>query len=161
MRWQYGTRGQASPGAPALGALARIPIALALISALILALLVTGCGYSRILRDRLPQPERVDDLENGVRFLYEAPQARHVNLCGNWDENSWCGTQGTGRFDHTIGVMTDEDGDGVWEIVIPLKPGRYKYKYALDYGVRWEPDPNNPLTIDDNFGGNNSVLILR
>jgi hypothetical protein len=84
-----------------------------------------------------------------------------VNLCGNWEENSWCGTQGTGRFDHAIGVMTDEDGDGVWEIVISLKPGRYQYKYALDYGVRWEPDPNNPLTIDDTFGGNNSILILR
>jgi hypothetical protein len=125
---------------------------------LIFALLLGGCSYSRILRDRLPLPEPVD---GGVRFLYEAPQARHVNLCGNWTDNDWCGTLGTGRFDQTIGIMTDEDGDGVWEIIVPLAAGRYQYKFALDYGVRWEPDPNNPLTTDDNYGGVNSILILR
>ena len=131
-----------------------------LLSLLALGLaLQTGCGYSHILRNRLPQPHRTE--VGMVKFQYEAPQARHVNLCGNWDENDWCGTQGTGRFDHTIGVMHDDDGDGVWEILVPLQPGRYQYKFALDYGVRWEPDPNNPLTIDDTYGGNNSVLILR
>lgn len=131
-----------------------------LAAALLLAapLLLGGCGYTRVLRDRLPQPHRI---EGGVVFQYEAPQARHVNLCGNWTENDWCGTRGTGRFDHTIGVMNDEDGDGVWEIVLPLQPGRYQYKFALDYGVRWEPDPNNPLGEEDGFGGHNSVLILR
>jgi 1,4-alpha-glucan branching enzyme len=125
------------------------------------AVISVGCSYSRIIRNRLPLPHRVEEVPDGVKFYYEAPQARHVNLCGNWDENSWCGTQGTGRFDHTIGIMQDEDGDGIWEIVLSLKPGRYQYKFALDYGVRWEPDPNNPLTMDDGFGGNNSILILR
>jgi 1,4-alpha-glucan branching enzyme len=128
----------------------------------LLGLVVIGCGYSRILRNRLPAPHFVErEGERWVLFQYEAPQARHVNLCGNWDDNSWCGTEGTGRFDHTIGMMTDENGDGIWEIYVPLKPGRYSYKYALDYGVRWEPDPSNPLTEDDGYGGNNSILILR
>ena len=129
--------------------------------ALACALMAAGCSYTRILRNRLPSPHRVEDFPNAVRFQYEAPQAKHVNLCGNWDDNSWCGTQGSGRFDHSLGAMQDGDGDGVWEIVIPLKPGRYQYKFAVDWGIRWEPDRNNPLAEDDGYGGSNSVLILQ
>jgi 1,4-alpha-glucan branching enzyme len=103
----------------------------------------------------------VDDYENAVRFYYEAPQARNVNLCGNWDENGWCGTQTAGRFDHSIGAMNDDDKDGVWEIIVPLKPGRYLYKFAIDWGIRWEYDQNNPLGEDDGYGGQNSILILH
>lgn len=123
---------------------------------------VTGCGYSRILRNRLPTPHRVDDFEHAVRFVYEAPQARHVNLCGNWDENGWCGTMAAGRFDNAISAMQDDDKDGVWECVVPLKPGRYLYKFALDWGVgKWEQDQNNPLGETDGYGGQNSILILH
>jgi 1,4-alpha-glucan branching enzyme len=123
---------------------------------------LTGCGYSRILRNRLPTPHRVDDFEHAVRFVYEAPQARHVNLCGNWDENGWCGTMAAGRFDNAIGAMQDDDKDGVWECVVPLKPGRYLYKFALDWGVgKWEQDQNNPLGETDGYGGQNSILILH
>jgi hypothetical protein len=129
-------------------------------AALLAAAAVTGCSYTRILRNRLPTPHRVDEFENAVRFVYEAPQARHVNLCGNWDENGWCGTQASGRFDHTIGAMQDDDQDGIWEIVIPLRPGRYQYKFTVDW-VRWEKDQNNPLGEDDGFGGQNSILILH
>lgn len=123
--------------------------------------LTAGCGYTRLLRNRLPSPHRVDDFENAVRFQYEAPQAKHVNLCGNWAENVWCGTQGTGRFDQTIGAMQDDDGDGIWEIVVPMKAGRYMYKFAVDWGIRWEHDQNNPLAEEDGYGGSNSILILH
>ncbi len=130
-----------------------------LLLVLIATLALAGCGYMRIIRNRVPPPKR---LPNGkVRFLYEAPQAKHVNLCGDWSDNDWCGTRGTGRFDHEIGVMHDDDGDGVWEIELDLPPGRYQYKFAVDWGVRWEQDPNNPITTDDGFGGKNSILILR
>jgi len=125
------------------------------------ALVAAGCSYSRILRNRLPTPHRVDDFEFAVKFMYEAPQAKHVNLCGNWNENGWCGTQAAGRFDHGIGAMSDQDGDGIWEIIIPLKPGRYQYKFAIDWGIRWEHDQNNPLGEDDGYGGQNSILILH
>lgn len=133
-----------------------------MVSALVLVTaLLAGCSYSRILRNRLPTPHRVDDFEFATKFLYEAPQAKHVNLCGNWSDNGWCGTQAAGRFDHSIGAMSDEDGDGVWEIIIPLKPGRYQYKFAIDWGIRWEHDQNNPLGEDDSYGGQNSILILH
>ncbi len=127
-------------------------------AAALLAMLV-GCSYMNIIRTRVPPPTRQDD--GLVLFQYEAPQAKHVNLCGNWDENDWCGTRGTGRFDHEIYAMHDEDGDGIWEIEIHLEPGRYEYKYAVDWGMRWESDPNNPIGTDDGFGGQNSILVLR
>ena len=137
-----------------------IVILLILITALAAA--TGGCSYSRVLRNRLPTPHRVDDFENAVKFVYEAPQAKNVNLCGNWAENGWCGTQTSGRFDHTIDAMHDDDKDGIWEIIIPLKPGRYQYKFSVDWGTGgWEHDQNNPLSEDDGFGGANSILILH
>ncbi len=129
------------------------------LAAVLILSLLGGCGYMHIIRNRVPPPKRQDD--GMVRFMYEAPQAKHVNLCGNWDENDWCGTRGTGRFDHEIHAMQDEDGDGIWEIVIHLEPGRYEYKYSVDWGMRWESDPNNPIGQDDGFGGQNSILVLR
>lgn len=134
-----------------------ITVVVILVSGLIMA----GCSYTKILRNRLPSPHRVDDFENAVLFQYEAPQARHVNVCGNWEDNGWCGTETAGRFDHGIASMTDDDGDGVWAVVLTLKPGRYLYKYSVDWGIRWESDANNPLNVDDGFGGVNSILILH
>jgi 1,4-alpha-glucan branching enzyme len=128
---------------------------------LIAGAVISGCSYSRVLRSRLPTPHRVDDFENAVKFVYEAPQARNVNLCGNWDENGWCGTQTEGRFDHSVAAMHDDDKDGIWEIIVPLKPGRYLYKFAVDWGLRWEHDQNNPLGEDDSYGGQNSIIILH
>jgi len=127
--------------------------------ALLLLIAASGCGYMSVIRTRVPPPKRGGD--GKVRFFYEAPQAKHVNICGSWDENDWCGTRGTGRFDHDIGAMTDDDGDGIWEIELDMAPGRYEYKYAVDWGLRWEQDPNNPVGNDDGFGGQNSILILR
>jgi 1,4-alpha-glucan branching enzyme len=129
---------------------------------LVAGAVISGCSYSKVLRNRLPTPHRVDDFENAVKFVYQAPQARNVNLCGNWDENGWCGTQTTGRFDHTIAPMQDDDKDGIWEIIIAMKPGRYQYKFSVDWGTGgWEHDQNNPLSEDDTFGGQNSIIILH
>ena len=128
---------------------------------LLTALLAAGCSYTRILGTRIPTPHRVDDFKNAVLFFYEAPQAKHVNLCGNWDDNGWCGTRASGRFDEAIGAMQDDDKDGLWEVIIPLRPGRYQYKFSVDWGIRWEHDQNNPLGEDDGYGGQNSILILH
>jgi len=135
----------------------------AVLSMVLVALVIAiagGCSYTHILRNRLPTPHRVDDFEFAVRFYYEAPNAKNVNLCGNWDDNGWCGTETSGRFDHDIASMQDDDKDGIWEIVVPLRPGRYQYKYAVDWGARWEQDQNNPLSEDDGLGGQNSILIV-
>jgi 1,4-alpha-glucan branching enzyme len=114
-----------------------------------------GCLLFRVIRDRLPPPHAV---EGGILFQFEAPSARYVNLAGNF--NDWCATATTGRFDPKIDPMEDPDGDGIWTIIKPLRPGRYQYKFVIDHGVRWERDPNNPGT-DQEGGFTNSLVIVR
>jgi 1,4-alpha-glucan branching enzyme len=108
---------------------------------------------SRSIRNRLPPPHEV---EGGILFQYEAPAARMVTLAGSF--NNWAGTKGGGRYDATIDPMTD-NGQGVWSIVKPLPPGRYQYKFVIDNGVRWETDPSNPNTGQEE-GITNSLIIV-
>lgn len=54
-------------------------------------------------------------------------------------------------------MVKDEQGN--WVVEIPLRPGRFEYKLAVD-GDRWVPDPDNPVQVADGFGGINSVLVL-
>ncbi len=46
--------------------------------------------------------------------------------------------------------------DGVWETELRLNPGRYQYLIQAD--GRDMLDPNNPLVVDNNVGGYNSLL---
>jgi len=119
------------------------------------ALVLSSCtsSFLGIVKDRLPPPYEAGD---GYKFSYYAPSSRFVTLAGNF--NNWGGTL-VGRYDPTIGIMYDDDGDGVWEIVVPLPPGRYQYKFVIDGGVRWELDPNNPDT-DYESGIENSLVIV-
>ncbi len=119
-----------------------------------LVALLSGCSVLSFVEDRLPPPEPT---ENGILFRYKAPAARQVNVAGEF--NNWVGTVGTGRLDPNIDPMSDRDGDGVWEIVLPLPPGRYQYKFVIDQ-VDWQDDPGNPETTDDNYGGKNSILVV-
>ena len=134
----------------------KLPVVILLCASLLaVSLTAGGCLLARIIRNRIPPPHRV---EGGILFQYEAPSAKYINLAGSF--NSWCGTEGSGRFDPTIDPMSDEDGDGIWTIVKDLKPGRYQYKFVIDHAVRWELDPNNPNTIQDG-DFTNSLLIVR
>ena len=82
-----------------------------------------------------------------VTLLLEAPAARSVAVVGDW--NGWDQKQGT---------LTDEDGDGVWEISVELPhSGEYRYQFIIN-GESWIPDPKAALQVDDGFGGVNSVL---
>ena len=92
------------------------------------------------------QPGREDVL---VRFELIAPEARSVNLVGDfsdWDPH---------RF-----AMKDATGEGNWQITIRLKKGQvYTYNFLMD-GRQWISDPNSLRQVDDGFGGENSVLEL-
>jgi 1,4-alpha-glucan branching enzyme len=126
-----------------------------LVLLLLIVLAASGCTVTSVIRNRLPAPHPTAD---GILFQYEAPSAKYVNLAGNF--NTWCGTEGTGRFDPTIDPMSDNDGDGIWEITKELRPGRYQYKYVIDRGVRWETDPSNPNTgVEGGF--TNSLIIVK
>jgi 1,4-alpha-glucan branching enzyme len=127
-------------------------VPLLLIAAVVLSL-ADGCIFLRAIKNRLPPPEPV---KNGMLFRYEAPAARQVTLAGNF--NNWGGTDNGGRYDPNIDPMSDRDDDGIWEIVVPLPPGRYQYKFVIDE-VIWERDPSNPET-DFEGGFENSLVVV-
>ncbi len=108
------------------------------------ALAVTGsCGGP-------PRPDAAgtgpEIVEGGVVFRYVDPDAKSVYVAG--DFNLW---------DPRADALADENGDGVWTLFYPLAPGRYAYKFVVD-GRRWIPDPSNPDTESDGFGGINSIV---
>jgi hypothetical protein len=116
---------------------------LRLVLAIAVVLLLAGGFLSWIW---LVQPGREEVL---VRFELVAPEARSVNLVG--DFNDW----DPHRF-----AMKDTTGEGNWQIAIRLKKGQvYTYNFLMD-GQQWIADPNSLRQVDDGFGGKNSVLEL-
>ena len=123
---------------------------------LLATLALSGCSSMGFIKRRLPQPVQTSE---GMRFLFESRSAKIVQLAGSWPENDWLrGQAQTGGY--LIGQMRDPDGDGIWEAVVKLPPGRYQYKFVVDQ-VTWKEDPNNPQRVDDGFGGFNSLLVVR
>ena len=124
---------------------------------LVLLLAFTGCSFNFIKKRLLPPHE----VEGGILFQYDAPSARQVNLAGNFPDNEWL------KNGDRVDLMYDDGengdriaGDGVWSIIKLLAPGRYEYKFVVDRNS-WVKDPNALETIDDGYGGDNSVLIVK
>ncbi len=113
----------------------------------VLAALALACAASGVARAEGASPPAVVD--GGVLFTFSVPEATSVHLAGEF--NAW---------DPTALPMSDDDGDGVWEVVTELQAGRtYEYKFVVD-GVAWKEDPLNPHTVDDNHGGVNTVVSI-
>ncbi|MCM8786653.1 MAG: helix-turn-helix domain-containing protein [Candidatus Omnitrophica bacterium] len=81
--------------------------------------------------------------EKKVKFQLKAPTATKVAVTG--DFNSW----------DLEGIQLKKDRSGVWSTEIPLKPGRYQYKFLVD--GQWVTDPENKLTVKNPFGTDNSL----
>ncbi|MBN1634911.1 MAG: AAA family ATPase [Deltaproteobacteria bacterium] len=79
--------------------------------------------------------------EDGVLFTYYAPQAKRVYLSA--DFTNW-------KTDKV--PLFNIDGNGIWQKIVPLEPGRYEYKYYVD--GHWKTDPANPNQISKEFGSN-------
>lgn len=82
-----------------------------------------------------------------TQFKIYAPKAKKVNLAG--DFNSW----------NVKGSVAKKDSKGNWSTKIPLKPGRYEYKFVVDGS--WLNDPNNNAVIANSFGTQNSVIEVK
>lgn len=81
-----------------------------------------------------------------VEFTYYAPNAKHVEIAGDF-----VGWQ-TGKYKLTKGA------DGNWHLKLMLPPGRYQYQFVIDGA--WTADPSCPARVSDEFGRENSLLIL-
>lgn len=65
--------------------------------------------------------------------------------------NSWCGS---------CNPMSDTDGDGVWEVALPLSAGAIEYKFTLDGWTAQENlTPNTPCTVTNNGFTNRSLSV--
>ncbi|MBN1898564.1 MAG: glycogen-binding domain-containing protein [Spirochaetes bacterium] len=106
---------------------------------------VLSCGILRYVKPRFPKPQKV---EGGILFQYYAPSARRVTLAGEF--NNW----EYGASEKAIIMKKNEEG--VWSIVVPLKPGRYKYKFVVD-DSDWRADPNGESAYD---ADGNSLIVV-
>ena len=83
----------------------------------------------------------------GTAFAYTDPAAKSVSIAGEF--NQWSATANPMR----------KGQQGLWTATIPLKPGKYPYKFVVD--GTWKADPLSPDGDDDGFGGKNSVKIVN
>ncbi len=83
-----------------------------------------------------------------VPLSYDNPAANSVSVVGTF--NGWAPDR----------APMARDEDGKWVVGIRVPPGRFEYKFAVD-GHRWIPDPANPNSTPDGFGGRNSVLNVQ
>ena len=83
---------------------------------------------------------------DGVIVTMRAPGARIVQIAG--DFNNW-----------TPEPCEPADAEkGLWKRILPLKTGRYAYRFIVD--DNWCQDPENPNVDPCPFGGYNSVLLV-
>jgi glycosidase len=97
---------------------------------------IDGYCYSLLL-------EKSRKLWQHVTFDPKDKKYKKVELAG--DMNEW-----------TPGRTPLHLKDGRWQTDLLLFPGKYQYKLVLDN--KWDLDPENPESVDNNIGGTNSLL---
>lgn len=112
---------------------------LALAAALAVLTLFPAADETPVLAER----------EGIVQFVGRFPGARSVHVVGTF--NDWR----TGTI-----PLEDRDHDGVWRAAVVLPTGAYEYMFVVD-GERWVPDHLADREVADDFGRQNSIVIVR
>jgi len=129
------------PAVPAAARVVRFPLRAGLAAA---AVLVAAFGLALGLGLRARGQRYLT-----VSFVLDTPEARSVALAGDFTDWQTSGYE-----------LARRPSDGKWEITVRLRRDRaYAYCFVID-GERWMPDPAAPETVDDGFGGANSILRL-
>jgi len=81
-----------------------------------------------------------------TKFDFEAPAARQVSLAGSF--NNW----------DTDALPLQNGPDGFWRVSVPLKPGRYEYRFYVDGD--WQDDPFAQQKVANPLGSLNCVKIV-
>ncbi|HYT04008.1 MAG TPA: isoamylase early set domain-containing protein [Gemmatimonadales bacterium] len=87
--------------------------------------------------------------EGIAQFVGRFPGAQSVHAVGSF--NDWS----TGTIS-----LEDLDHDGVWRAAVVLPAGTYEYMFVVD-GERWVPDHLADRQVADDFGRENSIVIVR
>lgn len=80
------------------------------------------------------------------RFVVYQPNAHQAAITG--DFTNWQAVE-----------MKSAGRQGYWEIYLSLPPGEHHYSFLLD-GHRQVADPTQPVREQDDFGGQNSILVV-
>ncbi len=91
----------------------------------------------------------LSEREGVAQFVGRFPGARSVHVVGSF--NDWR----TG-----IIVLEDRDNDGLWRGTVVLPAGTYEYMFVVD-GERWVPDHLAERQVADDYGRENSIVIVR
>ncbi|MCK4850230.1 MAG: AAA family ATPase [Phycisphaerae bacterium] len=97
---------------------------------------------------RLAKFYGVCQTKQGIIFRAHYPHAEKVCLAG--DFNGW---------NPGLTPMAREQHDNVWQTVLPLTPGCYRYRLVVDN--RWQRDPFNDRVEANPFGELNSVVEVK
>lgn len=107
--------------------------------------------YSRGSYDYTKLAEKIIDITQQIkwtRLFLKNKKFKEVHVVG--DFNQW---QKNEKY-----KMKKIDAE-TWTISIPLKKGKYHYKFFAD--EFWLTDPLNSFEENDSFGGKNSVISIR
>jgi len=94
-----------------------------------------------------PEPLKSDfPKPNRVSLEFVKSDARKVFVAGSFNE--W----------KPEATPLSLQGNGHWVGNLAVKPGRHEYLFVVD--GQWLPDPNAKESVQNPFGGRNSVLIV-
>jgi 1,4-alpha-glucan branching enzyme len=85
--------------------------------------------------------------ERSAYFELIEPAAREVFLAGSF--NDW----------NPTATPMMPLGHGRWSKELPLKPGRYEYRFVVDGD--WMADPTAKECVPNPYGERNSVMVVR
>ena len=87
--------------------------------------------------------KKVTQTNRPTVFAFESPAAREVSLAADfnhWDAKAQPMQKGSGAS---------------WSVSVPLKPGRYEYRFVVD--GKWVDDPMAKNFVPNPHGGRNAV----
>ena len=92
------------------------------------------------------QPTVISELQS-VEFVLQTAADSAVAVVG--DFNDW----------DPSATPLRPASDSLWSVVVPLRPGRYRYTFVVD-GTQWRRDPSAPRALEDDFGTPTSVITV-
>jgi 1,4-alpha-glucan branching enzyme len=110
--------------------------------AIVIAMACASCATAARQSPPVPAP-------GGVRFVLVRPNARSVALAGTFNE-----------WSTTVTPLSRQGTRGVWTVVVPLPPGEHVFMFVID-GSQWITPPLADDYVDDGFGAQNGVVIVR
>ena len=97
---------------------------------------------------KMPAAEKPEVKRKHVTFQVQTKPGSKVHLAGDFNEWNCLEKE-----------LADQDGNGVYNVVLALPPGTYEYKFHIN-GV-WCADPGNPNFKQNSLGTLNSVIIVE